>query len=277
MTIWECCDRHLSLHRSLVMGILNVTPDSFSDGGLFLDPFAAVDQAAQMLEEGADIIDIGGESTRPGAAEVSAEEELSRVIPVIEAIVSRTGATVSIDTTKSAVARAAIDAGAVIVNDVTAMRADPSMPDVITDSGAGIVLMHMLGNPRTMQANPVYDDVVTDVKAALIGWAGDALAAGVPDSAIVLDPGIGFGKTREHNLQLLKGIPSLCEPGFPVLIGTSRKSFIGTTLDVAVGERLEGTAATVAWAVAQGAKIVRVHDVKEMVRVVRMTEAIRGA
>ncbi len=262
------------MNRALVMGILNVTPDSFSDGGLFLDPFAAADHAARMLEEGADIIDVGGESTRPGADEVSIEDELTRVIPVVEAIVSRTGATVSIDTTKSQVARAAGDVGAVIVNDVTAMRSDPSMPDVITDTGAGIVLMHMLGNPRTMQANPTYDNVVADVKSALIGWAGDALAAGVPDSAIVLDPGIGFGKTREHNLQLLKGIPRLCDPGFPILIGTSRKSFIGTTLDVPVGERLEGTAATVAWAVAHGAKIVRVHDVKEMVRVVRMTEAI---
>jgi dihydropteroate synthase len=277
MAVWECCDRHLSLDRALVMGILNVTPDSFSDGGLFLDPFAAADHAARMLEEGADIIDVGGESTRPAAEEVSTEDELSRVVPVVEAIVSRTGATVSIDTTKSRVARAALDVGAVIVNDVTAMRADPSMPDVITETGAGIVLMHMLGNPRTMQANPTYDDVVADVKAALIGWAGDALAAGVPDSAIVLDPGIGFGKTAGHNLKLLKGIPSLCEPGFPVLIGTSRKSFIGATLDVPVGERLEGTAATVAWAVAQGAKILRVHDVKEMVRVVRMTEAISGA
>ena len=277
MAVWECCDRHLSLDRALVMGILNVTPDSFSDGGLFLDPFAAADHAARMLEEGADIIDVGGESTRPGAEEVSTEDELSRVVPVVEAIVSRTGATVSIDTTKSRVARAALDVGAVIVNDVTAMRADPSMPDVITETGAGIVLMHMLGNPRTMQANPTYGDVVADVKAALIGWAGDALAAGVPDSAIVLDPGIGFGKTREHNLQLLKGIPSLCEPGFPILIGTSRKSFIGTTLDVPVDERLEGTGATVAWSVAQGAKIVRVHDVKEMVRVVRMTEAIAGS
>jgi dihydropteroate synthase len=277
MSIWECCDRRLSLDRTLVMGILNVTPDSFSDGGKFLDPFAAVDQAARMLDEGADIVDVGGESTRPGAAEVSTEDELSRVIPVVEAIVSRTGATVSIDTAKSVVARAAVDAGAVIVNDVTAMRADPSMPDVITDTGAGIVLMHMLGNPRTMQSNPTYDNVVADVKAALIGWAGDALAAGVPDAAIVLDPGIGFGKTREHNLQLLKGIPSLCEPGFPILIGTSRKSFIGTTLDVPLDQRVEGTAATVAWAVAQGAKIVRVHDVKEMVRVVRMTEAIAGA
>jgi dihydropteroate synthase len=277
MSIWECCDRRLSLERTLVMGILNVTPDSFSDGGRFLDPFAAVDQAARMLDEGADIVDVGGESTRPGAAEVSTEDELSRVIPVVEAIVSRTGATVSVDTTKSVVARAAVDAGAVIVNDVTAMRADPSMPGVITDTGAGIVLMHMLGNPRTMQSNPTYDNVVADVKAALIGWAGDALAAGVPDAAIVLDPGIGFGKTREHNLQLLKGIPSLCEPGFPILVGTSRKSFIGTTLDVPVDQRVEGTAATIAWAVAQGAKIVRVHDVKEMVRVVRMTEAIAGA
>lgn len=277
MSIWECCDRRLSLERTLVMGILNVTPDSFSDGGLFLDPFAAVDQAARMLEEGADIVDVGGESTRPGAAEVSTEDELSRVVRVVEAIVSRTGATVSIDTTKSAVARAAVDAGAVIVNDVTAMRADTSMPDVITDTGAGIVLMHMLGNPRTMQSNPTYGDVMAEVKAALIGWAGDALAAGVPDAAIVLDPGIGFGKTREHNLQLLRGIRSLLEPGFPILIGTSRKSFIGTVLDLPVDQRVEGTAATVAWSVAQGASIVRVHDVKEMVRVVRMTEAITGA
>ena len=277
MSIWECCDRRLSLDRTLVMGVLNVTPDSFSDGGLFLDPFAAVDQAARMLDEGADIIDVGGESTRPGADEVSTEDELSRVVPVVEAIVSRTGATVSIDTTKSVVARAAVDAGAVIVNDVTAMRADTSMPDVITDTGAGIVLMHMLGNPRTMQSNPTYGDVVAEVKSALIGWAGDALAAGVPDAAIVLDPGIGFGKTREHNLQLLKGIRSLLEPGFPILIGTSRKSFIGTTLDLPVDQRVEGTAATVAWSVSQGASIVRVHDVKEMVRVVRMTEAIKGA
>ena len=277
MSTWDCCDRRLPLDRTLIMGILNVTPDSFSDGGLFLDPFAAVDQASRMIEEGADIIDVGGESTRPGAAEVSTEDELNRVIPVIEAIVSRTGAVVSIDTTKSSVARAAVDAGAVIVNDVTAMRADLSMPDVITESGAGIVLMHMLGNPRTMQSNPTYDDVVAEVKTALVGWAADALAAGVPDSAIVLDPGIGFGKTREHNLQLLRAIPALCEPGFPILIGTSRKSFIGTTLDVPVGERLEGTAATVAWSVAQGAGIVRVHDVKEMVRVVRMTEAIKAA
>jgi dihydropteroate synthase len=277
VSIWECCDRRLSLDRTLVMGILNVTPDSFSDGGRFLDPFAAVDQAAGMLDEGADIIDVGGESTRPGAAEVSTADELARVVPVVEAIVSRTGATVSIDTTKSEVARAAVDAGAVIVNDVTAMRADASMPDVITDTGAGIVLMHMLGNPRTMQSNPTYGDVVAEVKAALIGWAGDALAAGVPDAAIVLDPGIGFGKTREHNLQLLKGIRSLMEPGFPILIGASRKSFIGTTLDLPVDQRVEGTAATVAWSVAQGASIVRVHDVKEIVRVIRMTEAILGA
>ncbi len=274
MNIWECCERRLSFDRVLVMGILNVTPDSFSDGGKFLDPFAAVDRAEQMLEEGADIIDVGGESTRPGALEVPEGDELSRVVPVIEAIVARTGATVSIDTTKAAVARAAVDAGAVIINDVTALRADPLMTDVVADCSAGVVLMHMLGNPRTMQANPAYDDVVAEVRAALVDWAADALAAGIPEAAIVLDPGIGFGKTREHNLQILKGIPQLCEPGFPILIGSSRKSFIGTTLDLPADQRLEGTAATVAWAVAQGASIVRVHDVKEMVRVVRMTEAI---
>ncbi|HEX2180322.1 MAG TPA: dihydropteroate synthase [Actinomycetota bacterium] len=277
MTTWECCDRRLSLDRALVMGVLNVTPDSFSDGGHYVDPFAATDHALRMVQEGADIIDVGGESTRPGAQDVSTEEELARVVPVIEAIVARTDAAVSVDTTKAEVARAALDAGAVIVNDVSAMRRDPSMVDLVAETGAGVVLMHMLGNPRTMQSNPVYADVVTEVRDALIGWAADALAAGVPDAAIVLDPGIGFGKTREHNLLLLKGIPELCRPGFPVLIGTSRKSFIGTTLDVPVEERLEGTAATVAWSVANGASIVRVHDVKEMVRVVRMTEAIARA
>lgn len=276
MAGWECCDKRLSLDRVLVMGILNVTPDSFSDGGLFLDKGAAAARAARMLEEGADIIDVGGESTRPGAEEVPVADEIARVIPAVEAIAS-TGATVSIDTTKAEVARAALDAGAVIVNDVTALRGDPMMLDLVAESSAGVVLMHMLGNPRTMQANPTYGNVVTEVRDALIGWASDALAAGVPDAAIVLDPGIGFGKTREHNLQLLKGLPLLCEPGFPILIGTSRKSFIGTTLDLPVTERLEGTAATVAWSVANGASIVRVHDVKEMVRVVRMTEAIKWA
>lgn len=277
MATWDCCDRHLLLDRVLVMGILNVTPDSFSDGGRFFDKVAAAEHAARMLEEGADIIDIGGESTRPGAAEVSADDEIARVVPVVEAIVSATGAAVSIDTMKAGVARAAIDSGAVIVNDVSAMRADPAMCDLVAETGAGVVLMHMLGNPRTMQSNPTYGDVVAEVRDALVGWAADALAAGVSDACIVLDPGIGFGKTREHNLQLLKGIPTLCAPGFPVLIGTSRKSFIGTTLDLPVEERLEGTAATVAWSVANGASIVRVHDVKEMVRVVRMTEGIANA
>ena len=277
MSIWECCDRRLSLERALVMGILNVTPDSFSDGGRYLDASAAVDHAAHMVAEGADVIDVGGESTRPGAVEVAAADEIARVVPVVDAIVSGTGAPVSIDTTKAAVARAALDAGAVIVNDVSAMRADPAMPGLVAESGAGIVLMHMLGNPRTMQANPTYGNVVTEVRDALVAWAADALAAGVPDAAIVLDPGIGFGKTPEHNLQLLRGIPTLCEPGFPVLIGASRKSFIGTALELPVLERLEGTAATTAWSVANGASIVRVHDVKQMVRVVRMTEAIMAA
>jgi len=277
MNAWECCDRRLSMERVLVMGILNVTPDSFSDGGLFFDRGAAADHGARMLNEGADIIDVGGESTRPGAGEVSAADEVTRVVPVIEAIVSRTGATVSIDTTKAEVARAALDAGAVIVNDISAMRADPGMCGLVVDRGAGVVLMHMLGTPRTMQENPTYLDVVGEVKDALVGWTADALAAGVPDACIVLDPGIGFGKTRMHNLQLLNGIPTLCEPGFPLLIGASRKSFIGTTLDLPLEERLEGTAATVAWSVAMGASIVRVHDVKEMVRVVRMTEAIASA
>lgn len=259
------------------MGVLNVTPDSFSDGGQFLDRDAAVDRAEQMLADGADIIDVGGESTRPGAAEVPLAEEMDRVIPVVEAVSARTGAVVSIDTTKAEVARAACEAGAVIVNDVSALRFDPKMAEVVAEYQAGVVLMHMLGSPRTMQTNPTYADVVAEVRQALLGWAQQAQSAGILRESIALDPGIGFGKTVEHNLSLLRATGDLCSDGYPLLIGASRKSFIGVTLDVPVEQRLYGTGAVVAWSVAQGAAVVRVHDVREMVQVVRMTEAIRRA
>lgn len=259
------------------MGILNATPDSFSDGGLYLDVQSAVDRALQMQKEGADIIDVGGESTRPGAEPVPLEEELSRVIPVIKAIMSQTDAVVSIDTVKAEVAEAALQAGAVIVNDVSAMRADPRMRSVVASSGAGVVLMHMLGEPRTMQRNPAYRDVVQEVRDALLDWAGKAEAAGIEAKSIVLDPGIGFGKTVEHNLALIRNLGEFRNTGYPVLAGPSRKSFIGAVLDLPVHQRTEGTAAVVAWLAANGAAIVRVHDVKAMSDVIRMTQAIADA
>lgn len=276
---WRCRDVDLPVfERVHIMGILNVTPDSFSDGGRFLAPDAAVEHAIRMVSEGADIVDVGGESTRPGAGPASTREEMDRVLPVIEALAGEIDLSISIDTTKAAVAEAALEAGASIVNDVSAMRFDAAMPGVVKAAGAGVVLMHMLGEPRTMQEDPRYDDVVADVRRSLLGWAAEAEAAGIPPECIVLDPGIGFGKTLEHNLLLLKNLAALTEgSGYPLLVGPSRKSFIGMALDLPLEERLEGTAAAVAWAAANGAQIVRVHDVKEMVRVVRMVEAIKKA
>jgi len=256
------------------MGVVNVTPDSFSDGGRFLDQTSAIDHSLKLAEEGADIVDIGGESTRPGAESVDTAEELRRVIPVIEKVASE-GVIVSVDTTKSEVALAALEAGAAIVNDVSGFKFDPKIATVAADSGAGIVVMHMKGEPRTMQKDPHYDDVVAEVRKELLDMADKALASGIGREAIALDPGIGFGKTTEHNLQLLRWNTTLVDDGFPVVVGPSRKSFIGLTLDLGVEERVEGTAAVVAWLVATGAHVVRVHDVKEMVRVVRMTEAIK--
>lgn len=259
------------------MGILNVTPDSFSDGGLFSDRHAALKRALSMRDEGADIIDVGGESTRPGAEPVSADEEMERVVPVIEAIAGETDVPISIDTMKAEVARAALHAGAVIVNDVSAMRSDPAMSSVVAGSGAGVVLMHMLGEPRTMQQNPVYADVVREVRDALLQWAARAEGDGIARESIAVDPGIGFGKTVDHNLALIRSIGLLADSGYPVLAGPSRKSFIGAVLNVPVDRRLEGTAAVVAWLAARGARIVRLHDVKPMADVVRMTEAIAAA
>ena len=252
--------------RVLIMGILNVTPDSFSDGGRFLSPDAAVKRALIMEKEGADIIDVGGESSRPGAEPVPVEEELRRVIPVLERLRGKLRIPISIDTTKAEVAEAALRAGASIVNDISALRFDPAMASVVAEFGAGLVLMHMLGTPKTMQQAPHYEDVVTEVRDFLAERAQYAQSQGIPREAIAVDPGIGFGKTVEHNLELLRRLPELVELGFPVLVGPSRKSFIGAILGLGVEERLEGTLAACAVAVVRGADILRVHDVREVRR-----------
>jgi dihydropteroate synthase len=272
--------------RAAVMGIVNVTPDSFSDGGRFLDPGAAVAHGIELAGQGADVLDVGGESTRPGAAPVPADEELRRVIPVVERLAATTSVPISVDTTKAAVARAAIDAGASVVNDVSAGRLDPDILGVAAEAGAGYVVMHMQGEPRTMQAEPHYDDVVAEVGDFLVDRVGAARAAGVPEGAIAADPGIGFGKTVEHNLRLLAGLPAIAERvGVPVMVGASRKTFVGKVLagagaasgDLPVDQREEGTLATVVWAVERGASIVRVHDVLPAVRAVRLLDALRAA
>ena len=252
--------------RVLIMGILNVTPDSFSDGGRFLSPDAAVERALAMEKEGADIIDVGGESSRPGADPVPVEEELRRVLPVLERLRGKLRIPISIDTTKAEVAEAALRAGASIVNDISALRFDPAMAPLVAKFGAGLVLMHMLGTPKTMQQAPHYEDVVTEVRDFLAERAQYAQSQGIPREAIAVDPGIGFGKTVEHNLELLRRLPELVELGFPVLVGPSRKSFIGAILGLGVEERLEGTLAACAVAVVRGADILRVHDVKEVRR-----------
>ena len=272
--------------RVAVMGIVNVTPDSFSDGGRFLDPGAAVAHGIELAGQGADVLDVGGESTRPGAAPVPADEELRRVIPVVERLAATTSVPISVDTTKAAVARAAIDAGASVVNDVSAGRLDPDILGVAAEAGAGYVVMHMQGEPRTMQAEPHYDDVVAEVGDFLADRVGAARAAGVEEGAIAADPGIGFGKTVEHNLRLLAGLPAIAERvGVPVMVGASRKTFVGKVLaragavsgDLPVDQREEGTLATVVWAVERGASIVRVHDVLPAVRAVRLLDALRAA
>jgi dihydropteroate synthase len=256
------------------MGILNVTPDSFSDGGCYLGVDRAISHAHKMVEEGADIIDIGGESSRPGALPVSIDEEFARVLPVIEELASETTALISIDTYKSAVAHQALQSGAHIVNDITALG-DVDMARVVADMNAGLVLMHMKGTPRTMRRSSVYQDVISEILAFLQRRIGDAQAKGVHLNQIMIDPGIGFGKTVAHNLEILRRLDEFRCLDRPLLIGTSRKSFIGKILDLPNPEdRLEGTAATVAWAIVRGADVVRVHDVKSMRQVAQMTDAI---
>jgi dihydropteroate synthase len=245
-----------------LMGIVNVTPDSFSDGGLFLDTDRAIDHGRSLAREGADLLDVGGESTRPGAEPVSAEEELRRVLPVVEALAGGgPGVPVSIDTSKRAVAEAALNAGAKMVNDVTALRADPEIAALCSERGAELVLMHMLGTPRTMQKEPTYEDVVDEVKAFLAGRIEFAIGKGVAQERIWIDPGIGFGKTVEHNLDLLRRLGELSELGRPILVGTSRKSFIGKLTGAPVDQRLGGTIASCVIAYARGASMLRVHDV----------------
>jgi len=258
-----------------LMGVVNVTPDSFSDGGLFLDPEAAVAHGLELVEAGAQVLDVGGESTRPGAEPVGVEEELRRVVPVIRGL-SGSQARISVDTSKAAVAAAALDAGAEIVNDVTALRGDPGMAGLCAERGATVVLMHMLGEPRTMQRDPRYEDVVDDVKAFLAERLEAAVAAGIAEGRVWLDPGIGFGKTGAHNMELLRRLGELRELGRPLVIGTSRKSFIGKVDGSPADERLGGTIASSVLAAAEGADVLRVHDVAEMRQALTVATAILG-
>jgi dihydropteroate synthase len=245
-----------------VMGVVNVTPDSFSDGGTFEDTDAAVRHARRLIADGADIVDVGGESTRPGAAPVPPAEELDRVVPVVEGIKALdAGAQISIDTMKLDVAEAAVDAGATYVNDVTAFRHDPALAGLVADRGLDCCLMHMLGEPRTMQRDPRYGDVVADVKAFLEERLAAAVAAGIPEERVHLDPGIGFGKTMEHNLELLRRLDELVAIGRPIVLGTSRKTFIGRITGRDVTERVHGTVATCVLGLERGARVFRVHDV----------------
>lgn len=258
----------------MVMGVVNVTPDSFSDGGRFLDVDAAVEHALRLEGEGAEILDIGGESTRPNAEPAPAEEEIRRVVPVIERLAKRARAVISIDTQKPAVAEAALKAGAGIVNDIAANREDEEMWRLVAGMGAGYVAMHMQGEPQTMQADPQYGDVLAEVEAFFENRLARLAAVGVSPEQVVLDPGIGFGKTLEHNLALLGGLIRYTKLPRPILLGASRKSFMGKLLEIETGERLPASLACACQAVAAGVQIVRVHDVAATVQAVRMIEAI---
>ena len=275
-SIWRIqgIDHDLS-KRGMIMGIVNVTPDSFSDGGRFLDTGRAVEHALKLISEGADILDIGGESTRPGAEPVEAAEELRRVLPVIRAVRSETKTLISIDTMKASVARAAVEAGADIINDVTGLRGDPAMLRAATECDAGLVIMHMIGTPQTMQKLPQYDDVVREVQTYFEARLHSLENAGISPERIVLDPGFGFGKTLEHNISLMRSLPELSVDERPLLVGVSRKSIIGRLLEAEdLEDRDWPTVALTAHARELGARVVRVHDVKPNVHAMRMTEAI---
>jgi len=260
--------------RTWLMGVINVTPDSFSDGGACFETGAAVDHGLRLACEGADILDIGGESTRPGSESVPEEEELRRVVPVVRALRRQSGVLLSIDTTKAAVARSSLDAGADIINDISALRFDPAMARVVAPSGAALVLMHMQGTPRTMQKSPRYSDLVGEIRSFLQDRIREAEAAGIDRDRVVVDPGIGFGKTLEHNLTLIDRLADFQELGRPVCVGLSRKAFIGGILGLPPGERLEGTIAAAVLSVSRGARILRVHDVGAVARAVRVAEAV---
>jgi dihydropteroate synthase len=274
--IWKIRDREIDLsRRARVMGIINATPDSFSDGGSFLDPQAALAHGLQMVAEGAEILDIGGESTRPGAQSVEADEEIRRVLPIIQALRRESQVLLSIDTSKASVARAALDAGADIINDVTGLRGDPDMPTLAASSKAGIVIMHMQGRPRTMQLAPTYGDVVEEVGNFFRHALARSVACGIDPMRIALDPGIGFGKTPEHNRRLLGEISSFLEFGRPLLVGVSRKSFLGWLAgSSAMDDRFWPGVALTSLCRERGARILRVHDVKPHSEALRMTEAI---
>jgi len=276
--LWRTSTRTFDLtRRGLIMGVLNVTPDSFSDGGRYFDPADAVARGLEMVREGADILDIGGESTRPGAVPVEAEEELRRILPVISGLKQVCDVPLSIDTMKSRVAAPAMAAGAEIINDISGLMHDPDMARVAAETGAGLVLMHMRGTPRTMQQHPAYQDVTAEVRERLEAAYHQALAAGVLPEGLVFDPGIGFGKTLEHNLELLRALPVFQVQGRPVLLGVSRKSFLGRIQgNTDPAARDAPTTALTAWARQQGARILRVHAVKENAQALRMMEAILG-
>lgn len=260
--------------RTWIMGILNVTPDSFSDGGLYLDKNKAVKRGLELAEEGADIIDIGGESTRPGSNSISTEEELKRIIPVLSDLREKTDALISVDTTKSEVARAALDHGADIINDISALRFDPQMPPLAVNRDVPVVLMHMKGTPKTMQANPSYEDLLAEVKSFFKERLETAKTLGIKREKIIIDPGIGFGKGHNDNLLLIKNLRALEEFERPIMIGISRKSFIGKILNLPVLERIEGTIASAVLSIIHGAHILRVHDVAPIKRAVLVAEAI---
>lgn len=273
--VWKCREHRLEIRsRPLLMGILNATPDSFSDGGLYSSAEDAIERALAMAEDGADIVDIGGESTRPNAAPVGADEEMRRVLPVISGIAGRASALISVDTSKAAVAEACLEAGAHIINDVSAFTADPRMREVALRFGAGMVLMHRKGDPATMQVDPHYNNVVAEVRDFLSSRLRDLAAAGIDFETMVIDPGIGFGKTLEHNLKLVANLESLAGLGRPVAVGMSRKSFLGRLTERGVSERLAASLGVLAYSALRGASILRVHDVRESRDVLACLEAL---
>lgn len=274
-THWRCAGKRLALDRPLIMGVVNVTPDSFSDGGLFLEADQAIAQGLALAAAGADLLDIGGESSRPGALPVSPDIETGRVIPVIKALAKRLAIPISVDTTRTAVARHALAAGASIINDISAGHADPGMLPLAAREGPGLVLMHMRGTPRTMQTNPQYDDVVREVRDRLAADLSRAREAGVAAETLAVDPGIGFGKTTRHNLALLANLDQLASLGHPLLIGLSRKRFLGELTGRPVTQRLPAGLAAMVWCVLRGAAILRVHDVAETRDALTVLSALR--
>jgi len=272
---WRNFDFDFS-QKTYIMGILNVTPDSFSDGGQFFNKDKAVEQAFRMIEDGADIIDVGGESTRPGAAEVSVKEEIKRVVPIIKAITKQASVPVSIDTYKASVAEAAVSAGASMINDISGLRFDPEMPDIAAKSKVPVVIMHIKGTPKNMQRNPYYKALIPEIMDYLREGISIARRSGISDEKIIIDPGIGFGKTVAHNLEIINRLNEFTGFEKPILLGHSRKAFIGNILDDApVADRLEGTAAAAAIGIFNGANIIRVHDIKEMASVARIADEIK--